>query len=128
MKKSFLVILMPFLMACSNISINYDPVEYDKIVALTLIAENISNSCNDKNQLLFNLNLLSLNLRYIEKYSKYHNNNKELYNIISKLQNSVNIFKNEVNTKFISLDYCKLQSDFLTASTERTLQAVAKRR
>lgn len=128
MKKLLIIVSILFLSACSIMSIDYDPVEYDKIVTLTVIAEDISNSCNDKNRLLFNLNLMSLNLRYVEKYTQYHNNNEELNTIVTKLKGSVNKFKDEINTKPINLDYCKLQGEFLTASTERTLQAVAKRR
>lgn len=128
MKKFLIILSFLILSGCSMMSINYDPVEYDRVVSLTLIAEDVAQSCGDRNKLSYQLNNMSINLRYLEKYSKHHTNNSELYSIVAKLQESVNKFKAEVNKKDINLDYCKLQGEFLTASTERTLEAVAKRR
>jgi hypothetical protein len=129
MKKIFFIISLAFLSGCSHISINYDPVEYEHVITLSVIADDISNSCSDKNNLLYSLNSLYLNLRFLEKYSKYQNNNEELYNIIIKLKDSVDKFKKDVElSKSFNLEYCKLQGEFLTASIDRTIQAIAKRR
>ena len=128
MKKLFLILLAAFIVGCSTISLTYDPVEYDRMVEISMTSEAVLKSCGDNMALEKSVKRLDTQITHMYKHSKFIHHNTELHEIVSRLNKSSSEFSRMVQKGSVNLDFCKLQGEFFIAATERTLEAIGKRR
>lgn len=128
MSKLFFILLSVLIIGCSTISLSYDPIEYDRIVEISMTSEDVLKSCGDKNALEISTKRLDAQISHMFKHSKFIQNNTELHEILSKLNKGSNDFLKLIQKGPVNLDFCKLQGEFFISSTERTLEAIGKRR
>lgn len=128
MKKLFLILSAALIVGCSTISLSYDPVEYDRMVEISMTSEDVLKSCGDKVALEKSVKRLDMQITHMYKHSKFIHHNTELHEIVSRLNKGSSDFSKLVQKGPVNLDFCKLQGEFFISSTERTLEAIGKRR
>lgn len=125
MKNIFLLSLIIFISSCSFTNISFwDDNQAYKSVDINVGANKLN--CNVMQDLSFHVSSLEYNVFWLEQYS-INKKTKDIIEMIKPIKETLNDFRKRIDSKELSVGYCRLKQKILIEQTNELSRAIMVR-